>query len=204
MKNAAHTLIFATVLGVICSAMLVGASLFTAPYRKANEKAEQVRNYLAALEAPVPPDADAATLLKIFAERVQQREQGGLDLFAYTPEGAAAPTALAVPFTGPGVWGPIDGVVALEPDLTTIRGVRFYKQEETPGLGGEIASTWFQAQFRGKKMVGRDGTPGFRVRKPGTLKDDNVADAVTGATMTSDRVEQMLDGVAKRLREKKP
>ena len=66
---------------------------------------------------------------------------------------------MAVPFSGSGVWGPIEGVLALEPDMQTIRGVRFYKQEETPGLGGEIASDWFQAQFKGKTLVSAAGDP---------------------------------------------
>ena len=42
--------------------------------------------------------------------------------------------AIAVIFKGAGLWGPIEGVIAFEPDLKTIRGIRFYSQEETPGL----------------------------------------------------------------------
>jgi Na+-transporting NADH:ubiquinone oxidoreductase subunit C len=203
VTNTVQTLTFATVLGVTCSVLLVGASRFTEPYRKANEKAEEVRNFLAALEAPVPEGATAADLLAIFEASVRKEARDGLTLYAYVPAGAEEAVALAVPFSGAGVWGPIEGVLALEPDQTTIRGVRFYKQEETPGLGGEIASDWFQEQFRGRKIVSASGTPGFRVRKPGTLSDDNVVDAITGATMTSDRVESMLDGLARRLRGEK-
>lgn len=199
MNNVTHTLGFAVALGVSCSVLLVGANQFTRPYREANAKAEEVRNFLAALEAPVPAAATAEELLATFEANVREESRMGMRLFAYLPEGAEAPVAVAVPFSGPGVWGPIEGVLALEPDLKTIRGVRFYKQEETPGLGGEIASDWFQQQFRGKRIVSASGEPGFRVRKPGTLKDDNVVDAVTGATMTSDRVEIMLNDLARRL-----
>jgi Na+-transporting NADH:ubiquinone oxidoreductase subunit C len=199
VKNTVHTLVFAAVLGAACSALLVGASRFTEPYRRANEKAEQVRNYLAALDAPVPAEAGAAELLDVFERDVRRGERDGLELFEYVPGGAREPLAVAVPFSGPGVWGPIEGVIALEPDLTTVRGIRFYKQEETPGLGGEIASAWFQEQFQGKRIVAPDGEPGFHVSKPGTVGGLNNVDAITGATMTSDRVEAMLDSVAKRL-----
>jgi Na+-transporting NADH:ubiquinone oxidoreductase subunit C len=107
-----------------------------------------------------------------------------------------------VPFTGPGLWGQIHGILALEPDLQTIRGVRFYRHEETPGLGGEISAAWFLEQFPGRKLVGEDGTPGFRIPKPGGAKGaPNAVDGISGATMTCDRVQDMLDGLAKQLAE---
>lgn len=199
MKNTIHTLLFALVLAVVCSTLLVSAGLFTAPYRKANEKAEQVGNYLSALGVPLEEGTESTVLLEIFKATVREVDHNGLTLFEYWPEGASDKVSVAVPFSGPGVWGPIEGVAALEPDMQTIRGVRFFKQEETPGLGGEIASAWFQDQFKGRKIVSADGVPGFTVRKPGTTKEPNNVDAVTGATMTSDRVEIMLDAMAKKL-----
>ncbi len=199
MNNTSHTMVFAAVLGVICSALLAGTNLFTAPYREANEKAEQVRNFLAAMDAPVSPRAPAGDLLEFFDRHVHRIERDGVERFEYTPDGADLPTAVAIPFAGPGVWGPIEGVLALEPDLITIRGVRFYRQEETPGLGGEIASEGFLNQFAGKQIVSRTGEPGFRVRPAGTHDNINTVDAITGATMTSDRVEKMLDEVAKQI-----
>ena len=197
MKNAVHTLLFSIALGAICSALVVGASLFTAPYRDANEKAEKVRNFLAALDVPLDPAASAEEVLFFFERHVRPVKQDGIELFEYTAQGEERPSAVAIPFSGSGVWGPIEGVLALEADRITIRGVRFYRQEETPGLGGEIASAGFQKQFRGKKIVSGTGEPGFKVRSPGTHDAPNTVDAITGATMTSDRVEAMLDRTAK-------
>lgn len=201
MRNSLHTLLFAAVLGVVCSTLLVTASLFTAPYQKANQKADQVRNYLAALEAPLPENASAADLIAIFDRTLRPVERNGLECLEYRPEGADAPQAVAVAFSGPGVWGPIEGVLALEPDMGKIRGIRFFKHEETPGLGGEIASTGFLDRFKGKTIVAPDGTPGFRVLNRGTAGGPNEIDGLTGATMTSDRVGKMLDTLAKRIRE---
>ena len=201
MKSTLHTLIFAAVLGGVCSTLLVTASLFTAPYQKANQKADQVRNYLAALDAPVPEEATAADVIAIFDRTIRQVEKGGMAVFEYRPDGTDAPQAVAVAFAGAGVWGPIEGVLALEPDMTTIRGIRFFKQEETPGLGGEIATDSFLRRFKGKRIVAPDGAPGFRVRKPGEADGPNTVDGITGATMTSERVENMLDTLAKRIRE---
>ena len=103
--------------------------------------------------------------------------------------------AVAVPFSGPGLWGGIEGVMALEPDLVTIRGVRFYKQEETPGLGGEIGSDTFQNQFAGKRMISPEGVAGFRIVKPGTGADVNSVDGISGATLTGKFLTQGLKDV---------
>jgi Na+-transporting NADH:ubiquinone oxidoreductase subunit C len=109
------------------------------------------------------------------------------------------PQLVAVPFTGPGLWGPIKGVMSLEPDLLTIREISFYQQEETPGLGGEIGSKWFQDQFKGKEIVSPAGEPGFHIRKPGNPLDENSVDGISGATMTSERVQSIIDNLAKDL-----
>ncbi|MEW5816019.1 MAG: FMN-binding protein [Spirochaetota bacterium] len=199
MKDNAKTIIFSIILGLICSIMLTAASLLTAPYRTANEKAEMVRNYLAVLEVPVDEKATAQTLLDVFDKNVKMREIGNLTFYEYVPEGSAAGKllAVAVPFSGPGLWAQIKGVIAFEPDLSTIRGIRFYQQEETPGLGGEIGSAWFQKQFKGKSIVSSDGNAGFSILKPGGSSDNNSVDGIAGATLTADRVQVMLDKLAK-------
>jgi len=199
MNNTAKTLIFATALGIVCSALLTGVGQLTTSRRKVNEKAEQVRNYMEALNVPVAKDASPVELIRVFAQKVTPVKQGDLELFEYRPDPSGPTESLAVAFAGPGVWGPIEGVMALEPDMKTIRGVRFFKQEETPGLGAEIASERFLKQFEGRKIVSRDGQPGFRIRKAGSLTDQNVVDSITGATMTSDRVEVMLTTLAEKL-----
>jgi len=201
VKDNLQTLLFAVVLGFVCSLLLATAGQFTAPYRQANEKAEEVRNFLSALQVPFDPEADPRALVDIFDRNIRVSQHDGLTLYEYTlehtPESKAE--AVAVPFSGPGLWGPIEGVMALEPDLATIRAVRFYKQEETPGLGGEIGADWFQDKFAGKKMVSRSGDPVFRVRPGAGAEDQNGVDAITGATMTSDRVQDILNDLARRL-----
>jgi len=196
-----RTLIFAAVLGLVCSLLLAAVGRFTEPYRRANERAEEIRNFLGVLNVPGVAEADTATLIEIFDTQVTPREQGGLTLYEYRPAGGdqGAPEAVAVPFSGPGLWASIKGVMALEPDMTTIRGISFYKQEETPGLGGDIGTPRFQDLFRGKRLVAVDGRPGFRIVKPGTGSDENSVDGITGATMTSDRVAAILDTLAKNL-----
>ncbi len=75
--------------------------------------------------------------------------------------------------------------------MKTIRAISFYKHEETPGLGGEIGASWFQDQVKGKLIEDSDGNPGMRVQSGAS--ESNEVDAITGATMTCDKVEDMLN-----------
>jgi len=195
VSNNMRVLVFSVVLGVVCSALLAGVSLLTQPYRTANEQAEEVQNILAALGVTVAADAGPEETLAIFNDRVVVREIEGIEIYEYSAGGGGAPEAVAVSVKGAGLWGPVEGVLALESDMNTIRGLRFFKQEETPGLGGEIGADWFQRQFEGKTITDASGLPGIRIVKPGQGSGPNVVDSITGATMTSQRVETMLNEV---------
>ncbi|MDA3938943.1 MAG: FMN-binding protein [Spirochaetia bacterium] len=193
-----RTIGFATILGLVCSILLTFANIQTKPLRLANEKAEELTNYLFVLDVPVSPGAKADDLLKIFDKSIRVKEAGGIKFYEYYPENSSddKPVAVAVAFNGPGLWDKIGGVIALEPDLKTIKGISFYKQAETPGLGGEIASDWFQSQFIGKSIISPSGTPGFKILKPEAATDSNSVDGISGATMTSSRVEVILEKLA--------
>jgi Na+-transporting NADH:ubiquinone oxidoreductase subunit C len=197
-NNNFRTIVFATVLGLCCSLSLVLVNMQTGTLREANERAEELRNYLFALDVPVSSGAGAEELLAIFDKSIRVKETESLPFYEYYPEDGSSdsPAAVAVPLNGPGLWGRIDGVLALEPDLKTIKGVRFYKHSETPGLGGEIGAEWFQAQFNEKSILSPDGTPGFTIGIPGEIRDVNSVDGISGATMTSDRVENILADLA--------
>jgi len=195
MKDSLHTIIFALVLGVVCALLLTGAGEFTKKYREANEKAEWVRNILKVLEIPVPEDASTQDMLNLFKENIREVNIGKMSVYKYCKAGDESRIlGYAVPFEGPGLWGDIHGLLALESDLETIRGISFYKQEETPGLGGEIASDDFQKQFKNKKIGGGR----LRIRG-GTDFADNEVEAITGATMTCGKVEAMLNSLVERI-----
>ena len=196
-NNNFNTLIFAACLGLFCSLILVLVNLQTKPLRLANERAEELRNYLFALEVPVPVDAESDEMLVIFDKNIKVNKTGSLTIYEYYPDGESTdgPIAYAVPLSGSGLWGRIDGVLALEKDLLTIRAIRFFKQSETPGLGGEIGANWFQDQFSGKSILSADEIPGFTIVKPGEPNNNNSVDGISGATMTSERVEVILDNL---------
>jgi Na+-transporting NADH:ubiquinone oxidoreductase subunit C len=202
VKRSLYTVVFAAALGTVCALLLTGVGQFVAPYREANAKAEKVRHVLHVLGVPLVPGTPPQELLEVFERDVRTEERGELTVYIYGEAGGADP-AVAIPLVGPGLWGPIKGFLALKPDMRTIRGVTFYEHEETPGLGGEIASAWFQDQFKGKSIVGPDGEPGIRILRGGGASQPNEVDAITGATMTSKKVEAMLNAAVMRIVEER-
>lgn len=197
MKGSLYTLCYAAVLGTVCALLLTAAASFTKPYKDANKEAEEIVNILVALKVPLDADVSPSRLVEIFETNVHTDVQREKTIYVYSPPQAKGqPEAIAVRFSGPGLWGPIKGFLALESDIKTIRGITFYEQEETPGLGGEIVSSWFREQFAGKTIVSQDGQAGIVIRNNGS-KLPNGVDGITGATMTCDKVQEMLNKVIK-------
>ncbi len=204
MKDNIHTLVYAMLLGLTCATALTGVDRFTADRKKANAEAEKMRNVLGVLGVPHDSDAPSAELVKIYKENVKPEKLGEMMTYAYTPkEGENAGVQIvAYPFAGPGLWGPVKGFLAMNMDKETITGITFYQQEETPGLGGEIASKAFRQQFVGKTIRDIKGNPGILIKSNGG-KALNGVDAITGATMTCDKVQTMLNDVIKRIAQKR-
>ena len=203
MKNNVYTLFYAGVLGTVCSLLLTAVASFTAPYREANAKAEKNRNILGVLQVQYPPGASSQELVKIFEDNVLLEQKGALTMYRYVPpKDSGNEQTVAVAFEGPGLWGPVKGFLALDKDMRTIRGITFYEQEETPGLGGEIAESWFQDQFVGKSIVDQAGNPGIIISSS-EGEAPNKVDAISGATMTCDKVQAMLNEAIKRIVEEK-
>jgi Na+-transporting NADH:ubiquinone oxidoreductase subunit C len=203
VKGSLYMLAYAAVLGAVCALLLTAAASFTAPYKQANAEAEEILNILIALKVPLPANMSAKQVIELFDNNVREGKQKGVTTYVYSPpEAKGEPRAIALRFSGPGLWGPIKGFLALEPDMKTIRGITFYEQEETPGLGGEIVSSWFREQFVGKSIVGEDGTPGIIISSAGEPARNKV-DAISGATMTCDKVQAMLTEAIKSIVEVK-
>ncbi len=198
MKGSLYTLGYAGVLGTICALLLTAAASFTQPYKKANADAERNRNILNVLQVPYSPEVSARELIEIFETNVDLKVLGEIQFYRY-PKGPGKAETVAVAFEGTGLWGPIKGFLALGPDMRTIRGITFYQQEETPGLGGEIASAWFVKQFEGKKIVDASGKVGIAIKGGSEKRAVNEVDAITGATMTCEKVEAMLNSVIEKI-----
>jgi len=100
-------------------------------------------------------------------------------------------TALVLHIRGKGLWGTMYGLLALEGDFDTVKGVIFYEHNETAGLGGEITNPAWVKTWQDKEVYGEDGNVQFEVVKGGA-KGKHEVDALSGATLTSNGVEYLV------------
>lgn len=93
---------------------------------------------------------------------------------------------VAIPVYGAGLWGPIWGYIAFQPDGKTIAGAYFDHDSETPGLGAKIKDeAWFREGFVGKQVDFGAAAPFVLAKNATAGGAANAVDAITGATMTS-------------------
>ena len=113
-------------------------------------------------------------------------------LKAYEPDGKTL-IGYGFMFRGPGFWAPIEGILAVSPDLTTTIGMTIVQQAETPGLGGRITEPIFTKQFREGILISPpENGPHIRVGAADKANPRQV-DAITGATQTSMAMERILN-----------
>ena len=96
---------------------------------------------------------------------------------------------------GKGLWDEIWGYIAFEEDWNTISGEAFDHKGETPGLGAEIKDnkSWY-TMFTGKKIYNKDGVfTSISIVKGGVKDITNQVDAISGATITGNGVDEMLE-----------
>lgn len=117
-------------------------------------------------------------------------KNGKLALFVCKVDGQ---TKYVIPVYGMGLWGAINGYIAINADKSTVFGTYFDHESETAGLGAEIKDNraW-QNQFQGKKLFAQDSNKialavSKKVEDPSTQ-----VDGITGATLTSNGVTEML------------
>jgi Na+-transporting NADH:ubiquinone oxidoreductase subunit C len=102
---------------------------------------------------------------------------------------------VVLPIEGMGMWGTVYGFLALDRDGSTVRGLTFYEQKETPGLGGEIANPQWQALWVGRKAYDDKGTPQLAVVKGPAgppARDPHHVDGLSGATITSNGITRVV------------
>ncbi len=221
-KNG-YIIAYSCAMVIIVAFLLAFISSTLKPMQDENVKLDKKKQILAALNIRGLGDSESADKYKevvkydaiidsegnIVAEGTQGGENDGFKLnSADYKEGKLAVFAcevdgqkkVVVPMYGMGLWGPIWGYIAVDEDGQTIYGAYFNHEGETAGLGAEIKdSKAWQDKFVGKKVYDAEGAPIIKVLKANEVKNaDCEVDAVTGATLTSNGVSDMLqEGFAK-------
>ena len=131
--------------------------------------------------------------LNLRDEARKTRAEQRLPLFVFSRDGVKR---YIVPMQGAGLWGPIGAYLALEADLSTISGIAFSHEKETPGLGAEIDRPFFEDRYKGKKIYDKGAKlePVVVLRGSGnnTAGMPHAVDGLTGATITLSGVSQMF------------
>ena len=215
-----YTIIYSCIVVIIVAFLLAFVSKVLEPQSMANVRIDKKSQILAALNLRDVEKADVEKTYAevIVADEVidndgnvvkdgKSKDQDGfavedknisdecLPLYVCEVNGE---TKYVIPVTGKGLWDAIWGYVALNADKNTIYGVYFTHKGETAGLGALITEyEKFQKQFEGKKVLNEDGSSvALSVVKKGKtvmgLNEANRCDALTGATLTTNGVHNML------------
>lgn len=181
-KTILFPVVFMVVLTIIYTSILAFINESTTGIIKDQENLRIKRSVLYVLNLPVSEDDEAVK--KLYSEKITEEEKDDVIVYVYTEGGVLSGYAFA--FTGTGLWGTISGYLGTSPDYSQLTGVDFVSHSETPGLGGRIDEAWFKEQFRGIQISG-ENTVIFKPAEGGN------ADAITGATLTSDSVRNMIN-----------
>ena len=179
MADKIRVLIFVVILGTVTSFLLVGVSHSTRGRITQNREIKLKTKILDTFNIKYEKD----TITGIFADNIKvMRIKDHIFYQSVNNE-------LGFEITGSGLWGPISGVIVLEPDLERVKGLNIIHQEETPGLGGRIAEKEFLDLFKNKSII-----PKLTIL-PATRKaaGSNEIDGITGATMTSKALEVIIN-----------
>lgn len=214
------TFLFSGVMVVVIAVLLSVAAISLGPYQQRNIRIEKMENILSSVGIETNPQEAEKLFATYITEQIVLNKKGeavkgGTPAFDIDlkKELDKAKTGNAdkelfplficnkdnksyyiIPVRGKGLWGPIWGYIALEGDMNTVYGVSFGHKSETPGLGAEIETETFQKQFAGKKIFDENGQfVSVKAVKGGAAPENtHGVDAVSGATITSDGVTEMV------------
>lgn len=188
-----YTIIYSAILVVIVAFLLAFVSQSLKPKQDANVALDQKKQILYSLNIRGLDGDEAEAKYK---EVVRAEESvNGNTLYICNVDGKEK---YVIPLKGMGLWGGISGFLSINEDKATVFGAYFNHESETAGLGAEIKDdqSW-QEKFQNKKLFDADGKVVLSVEKKVELPESQV-DAVTGATLTSNGVSDMLkDGIKK-------
>lgn len=210
-----YIFLFAVVMVVTVAAVLSVVAMLLQPKQEHNMEVAKMQRILASLHV----QSDAVTAPELFDRYITDMKAintGGKELEGVDPfeidmkvemrkdlENRVVPVFIAAPedsvavyifpLEGKGLWGPIYGYLAVEGDGNTVYGANFDHDKETPGLGAEINTLWFQNQFVGEKLK-QDGEYTYITIVKGSSEPSNkhAVDGISGGTITSKGLEETI------------
>jgi len=238
LESTRYTVIFATIVCVVCALFVSVAAVSLQPRQAANARLYMEKNILVAAGlVEAGQDVSVKQLDEFFATRIKARlvdfetgelvPEGQMDARQYDQRRARSDPAtsrVAPPNTagigrmpkygvvyfvikgdevdqiiiaveGLGMWGTIYGFLSLDRDANTVRGLTYYDQKETPGLGGEIGNPAWLKLWEGRKGYDDQWHARITVIKgqAGPPETDPLrVDGLSGATITGNAVTRLM------------
>jgi Na+-transporting NADH:ubiquinone oxidoreductase subunit C len=158
----------------------------------ANKEAKLQKVILEVLNIPVAPAVGNDDLALLFENNIKISRLSDRALYTAFEQDDQPPRAYAFRVSGPGFWGPISAMVAVDATASTIINIDFYQHRETPGLGGRITEPWFKKQFA-DLVLDSGARPYFTLTPAALRKRPGELDAITGATQTSRAIDAFLN-----------
>ena len=211
-----YTFIFAVIMVVVVAAVLAFTATSLKPLQAENVRNEKMQNILSTIGVNVHRKHASTEFDKYIKQQLALKPDGtvdeSVDAFALDlkkelkklHENQSYPIYLAekdgktfyiIPLYGAGLWDAIWGYLALDEDKNTIIGASFDHAGETPGLGAEINQSWYEDQYIGKTIFDDSGNfVSVKAIKGGAPQGDkHNVDAISGGTITSDGVTNMVE-----------
>jgi Na+-transporting NADH:ubiquinone oxidoreductase subunit C len=203
MNKYVRMMVFVGILGTVSGGLLFGAGALTNSLIDANADALLKSEVLTAHGV----EFNFSNIHEVFAETTTTIEfEGEYEAepftFTYYQDNANGTITFGFgPTFGGGVWGPIIGLLSLENDFTTIVRISVLQQEETPGLGGIVATRAYLDTFEGKTIGLGDDAINIIKDLDVLTAETNEVRSITGATRTSTQFDIILNNayVAHRL-----
>ena len=189
-NSNAYIIIYSAVLVVIVAFLLAFVYTALKPMQDANVALDVKKQILYSLNIR---DLDGSAAEAKYKEVVKYEPGEGQCVNKFYTCEVDGKELHVFPLKGMGLWGGISGFIALEDDDNTVYGVYFNHESETAGLGAEIKdSQEWQEKFIGKKLH-KEGVDGVALSVVKKVTDpETQVDAVTGATLTSNGVSDMI------------
>jgi len=188
VKLSTQMIVVLTSVGLLSGGFLATVGILTKE-RIALNKQREIEN---AITTVVP---DSTTSRKLYEAK---------DFAVYSGQDAqGALLGLAVYVTGVGFQDKITLMFGVNPSLTTIKELTILDQKETPGLGAKITDREVFLRF----WENKDCSQPLKLRKPPAATPEELAasevNTITGATISSESVLNIVNLSLKRLRKLK-
>jgi len=192
MKKILSMVLFVLILGSILTTALVAVDRITKDPIDRNKALRLQKGILSSLAIEFD-EKDKNGIAEKFSgdiEVIETPGEGGKPKKFYRSKMSGD---IAFEVKGKGAQESIEATIALSPNFEQVRGLSIVSQKETPGLGGRIEETEFLNRFKGKVI-----TNGLAITSPGKAAADNEVDGITGATLTCDALEKLLNSEIKK------